>query len=104
MKTEIEQGQKLKDGDYFEGGTVEQYNDLLYIENDTTTARITASLIESITAYLDDGNKEYLNHGCAESNKTEYSFEAFRQLCENTFGDVWDNFDNKNLGERLTKW
>jgi len=34
MKTQIEQGQKLKDGDYSEGLSHKQYSVLFEIEND----------------------------------------------------------------------
>lgn len=84
MITEIEEGQKLKDGDYFKGGTIQQYQELLNIENDSYM--ITASVMTSCLAdsYID--GEIFLNHGNYSNNKNQYSFEAFKQLCENTFG------------------
>ncbi len=82
----VQPGQKLKDGDWFEGGTVDQYKELLEIEghnhpigiNNVTKLYFMIGHIVFSDPFLDS----------TEHKETRYSFPDFKQLCENTFGDV----------------
>jgi len=95
MITQIEEGQKLKDGDYF-FGTTEEYNELLKIENH----EIKLSADEAMKGLVCDTDSEgtkilmllYDSGICISHDPIEeYSFEAYKQLCINTFGTDADN-------------
>lgn len=83
--SKIQPGQKLKDGDYFEGGTAEQYEQLFIIEN-----VITGQGVKVFSNHCIDYNQIVFESGDLNWNSkavTKYSLEDFRQLCINTFGD-----------------
>jgi len=89
MITTIKDGQKLQDGDWFYG-TIEQYNAFLRIENH----EIMFSPRKSTKGIVSDTDSEgkiilmtLYDGSCATDPINEYSFEAFKKLCENTFGD-----------------
>lgn len=89
----IQPGQKLKEGDYFQGGTKEQYLELLKIDGQEQVnfthddeAKIA---FENYDGLIFDPNYrlQYLSFDSEEDNTiTEYTFTDFKQLCENTFG------------------
>ncbi len=86
----ITPGQKLQDGDFFKGGTNEQYKELLVIENFPGTNYhrhcFTDGGITCVKGWIFDLELVALKDG-RTNLKTEYSFPDFKQLCENTFGN-----------------
>ena len=76
---------KLKHGDYFSGGTEEQYRQLLKIEIGDSGSIITNECLESGLIYSDVTSS--LIYGWGISIKNEHTFEDFKQKCINTFGN-----------------
>lgn len=81
MITKIEEGQKLKDGDHVIGINRKNsdYIQIFYANNLPPIHNTT----KSFGFIFSDGKLINHSHGL---KKTNYSFEAFKQLCENTFG------------------
>lgn len=86
----IKPGQKLKEGDYFQGGTREQYEELLQIEGVNTNPNYPNHCVSNngvVCGYGFDLNEGLFYIGEFRNKcKTEYDFSDFKQLCENTFG------------------
>jgi len=87
MIPQIEQGQKLKDGDYTETLTKIQFDELISIENDSCVLEYEeVGLVAFVPEHCHDVILTTADY--PEANlKTEYSFKSFKQLCENTFSD-----------------
>lgn len=76
----IEQGQKLKEGDYCLNLNIDQVEEILKIEGDNY------KWISVPDIFVYDGKALMINT-CLDEAKTKYTFHDFRQLCINTFGD-----------------
>ena len=74
---------KLQHGDYFGGGTEEQYRQLLKNEIDDSGSIVINDCLESGLIYSDVTSS--LVFGWAISIKNEHTFEEFKQKCINTF-------------------
>lgn len=83
----IKPGQKLQDGDYFLNGTKDQYLELLEIERPKHRDNGYDSLLCKCDIYngLFFNGKENLFRSRKSILGTEYNFDDFKQLCENTF-------------------
>jgi len=109
MITEITDGQKLQDGDWFDANSIEELEQIRGVAKVGQNWFKHGFLQENLTfgynpVYMDRFEMVISNSSELPFGITEYSFEAFKMLCINTFGDAWKDFDDKNLGERLTKW
>lgn len=92
MITQIEEGQKLKDWDYFEGGTEEQYKEILNLDHSFSSGYDWSEEIQlKKPIYFFKSELVFDIVGCIDSSDKKYSFEAYKQLCINTFGTDADN-------------
>ena len=86
----IKPGQKLSEGDYFRGGTLEQYEELLEIEafprDDYAKYCLSDNGIVVVTGWIFDVELVGLNDGNTNP-VTQYAFPEFKALCENTFNN-----------------
>ena len=85
----IKPWQKLSEGDFFLGGTIEQYEELLAIEGVNTNPNYANHCVSNkgiICGYGFDLNEGLFYIGEFRNKlKQEYDFPDFKQLCENTF-------------------
>lgn len=88
----IKPGQKLKEGDYFQGGTVEQYYELFktdgFVQDGMDTWEEANRCFNDWGGIIYDPNYklQYLRLSTEKIDITEHTFPDFKQLCENTFG------------------
>lgn len=87
MTTQITPGQTLKDGDYFEGGTVEQYQELMNIDGGFKKDHLEEINGQRPLYFTSSSFLVFRYRNGRFGLKQKYSFEAFKELCENTFGD-----------------
>lgn len=85
----IKSGQKLSEGDFFQGGTVDQYKELFQISDPECQEHLHLFLSQCalrhgyISCFI-SYNKLVIG-GKPNTRKTEYFFKDFKQLCKNTF-------------------
>jgi len=92
MTTQITPGQKLKDGDWFHPKDINELKQIQEASNVGANWYKDEYLQEIISehrkpVYLDRFGMIISCDDNGMFTKQEYSFEAFKELCENTFGD-----------------
>lgn len=87
-ESKIQPGQKLKDGDCFVGGTVDQYHEIYNIEkpgHPEINFADAQTVMNDHTGVYYSAEQEYLIFAGKCDGKTKYSFQDYVELCKNTF-------------------